>query len=120
MKKIISTLSGIAVIATLISFNPAMAQTSNESQKSRAIISSEATPEEIERMSAIVADMAAQIENGNITPETQATTAQILNHVSHILSVMAGTESNVNYSITRQEIKEEITKWNLWEEMEEH
>ncbi len=120
MKKIISTLTGIAVIAILISFNPAMAQTSNESPKGSAIVSSDATPEELERMSAIVADMADQIEHGNITPQVQASTAQILNNVSNILSVMAGGESNVTYSITRREVKEEIKKWNPWEEMEEH
>ena len=123
MRKIIAISIGVLAIAILVSLNTAMAQKGNiviEPEKNSQIASLNATPEEMEKMSAIVADMANKIESGNMTPEMQARTAQILNHVSHILSVMSSPADNMTYSIIKQEIKEVETKWNPWDEMEEH
>ena len=123
MRKIIAISIGIVAIVILVSLNTTMAQKGNiviEPKKNSQIVSLNATPEEMEKMSAIVANMANEIESGNMTPDMQARNAQILNHVSHILTVLSSAADNVTYSIIKQEIKEVETKWNAWDEMEEH
>jgi hypothetical protein len=55
-----------------------------------------------------------------MTPEVQARSAEILIHVSHMLSVMASSDDNITYSTIKREIKEMEKEWNPWDEMEEH
>jgi hypothetical protein len=57
---------------------------------------------------------------GNMTPEVQARSAEILIHVSHMLSVMASSDDNITYSTIKREIKEMEKEWKPWDEMEEH
>ena len=78
------------------------------------------TPEELEKVSILVENMANEIKKGNMTPETQARSAEILILVSHMLSVMASPDDNMTYSIIKRENKEKEKEWNPWDEMVEH
>ena len=123
MKKITVNLIGIMTMAVLITFNSAIAangSTSKEVDKSGQIASSSMTPEEMEKVSILVENLANEIQRGNMTPEVQARSAEILIHVSHMLSVMASSDDNITYSTIKREIKEMEKEWNPWDEMEEH
>ena len=74
----------------------------------------------MEKMSAIVTNLANEVKSGNVTPEIQARSSEILLHVSHILNAMASADDNVTYSIIKREDKEVERKLNPWDEMVEH
>ena len=50
--------------------------------------------------------MANEVKRGNMTPEVQARSAEILTHVGHMLSVLASSDDKMTYSIIKREIKE--------------
>jgi hypothetical protein len=124
MKKMTVILISVMTIAVLITFNTAIASNgSTEIDKSGQTPSLSITPEEMEKLSTLVANIANEVKIGNMTPEVQARTAEILIHVSHMLSVMASPDDNMTYSIIKRENKEvkEVEKeWNPWGEIVEH
>ena len=123
MKKITVNLIGIMTMAVLITFNTAIAangSTGNEVDKSGQIAASSITPAEMEKVSILVENMADEIKKGNMTPEMQARSAEILIHVSHMLGVMAGSDDSMTDSIIKRADKEVEKEWNPWNEMEDH
>jgi hypothetical protein len=123
MKKIIAILIGVMTVAALITFDTAIATNGStviELDKSGQKASLLITPEDMEKMSTLVAIMADEVKRGDMTPEAQARSAEILIHVSHMLSVMASPDNNMTYSIIKRENKEVEKEWNPWVEMEEH
>ena len=123
MKKITVNLIGIMTMAVLITFNTAIAangSTGNAVDKGGPIAASSITPEEMEKVSILVENMANEIKRGNVTPEIQARSAEILIHVSHMLGVMASPDDSMTYSIIKRVNKEVEKEWNPWDEMEEH
>ena len=123
MKKMTAILISVMTIAVLITFNAAIASNGStviEIDKSGQTTSLSITPEEMEKLSTLVANIANEVKKGNMTPEVQARTAEILIHVGHMLSVMASPDDNMTYSIIKQEIKEVEKEWNPWDEMVEH
>jgi hypothetical protein len=123
MKKITAILISVMTIAVLITFNTAIATNGStviEINKSGQTESFSITPEEMEKVSTLVANMANEVKRGNMTPEVQARSAEILTHVSHMLSVLASPDDKMTYSIIKREKKEVEKEWNLWDEMVEH
>ena len=123
MKKITAILITVVTMAGFITFNTAIAangNTASEIDKNRQVTSLSITPEEMEKLSTLVANMANEVKKGNMTPEVQARSAEILAHVGHILSVLASPNDKMTYSIIKREIKEVEKEWNPWDEMEEH
>jgi hypothetical protein len=45
--------------------------------------------------------MANEVKRGNMTPEAQARSAEILTHVGHMLSVLANPDDKMTYSIIK-------------------
>ena len=123
MKKINTILIGVMTVAVLITFNTAIAANGStviEIDKSGQNASLSITPEDMEKMSTLVAIMADKVKRGDITPEVQARSAEILTHVGHMLSVLASSDDKMTYSIVKREIKEVEKEWNPWDEMVEH
>jgi len=123
MKKINTILIGVMTVAVSITFNTAIAANGStviEIDKSGQNASLSITPEDMEKVSTLVANMADEIKRGDMTPEVQARSAEILIHVSHMLSVMASLDDNMTYLIIKRENKEVEKEWNPWDEMEEH
>ena len=123
MKKMTAILISVMTIAVSITFNTAIASNGStiiEIDKSGQTTSLSITPEEMEKLSTLVANIANEVKIGNMTPEVQARTSEILIHVSHMLSVMASPDDNMTYSIIKQEIKEVEKEWNPWDETVEH
>jgi len=123
MKKITIILITVMTMAGLITFNTAIAANGNtaiEIDKNSQVASLSITPEEMEKLSTLVANMASEVKRGNMTPEVQARSAEILTHVGHMLSVLVNPDDKMTYSIIKREIKEVEKEWNPWDEMEEH
>ena len=123
MKKMTAILITVMTMAGLITFNTAIAANGNtvsEIDKNGQVTSLSITPEEMEKLSTLVANMANEVKRGNMTPEVQARSAEILTHVGHMLSVLASSDDKMTYSIIKREIKEVEKEWNPWDEMEEH
>jgi len=123
MKKITANLIGIMTMAVLITFNTAIAangSTGNAVDKNGPIAASSITPEEMEKVSILVENMANDIKRGNMTPEMQAVSAEILIHVSHMLGVMASSDDSMTDSIRKRTNKKVEKEWNPWDKMEEH
>ena len=123
MRKITAILITVMTMAGLITFNTAIAANGStviEIDKSGQVASLSITPEEMEKLSTLVANMANKVKSGNMTPEVQARTAEILTHVSHMLSVLASPDDKMTYSIIKRENKEVEKEWNPWDEMVEH
>ncbi len=123
MKKITAILISIMTMAVLITFNTAIATNGStviEINKSGQTESFSITPEEMEKVSTLVANMANEVKRGNMTPEVQARSAEILTHVSHMLKAMASPDDNMTYSIMKREIKEVEMELNPWDERVEH
>jgi hypothetical protein len=123
MKKITTILISVMTMAGLITFNTVIAANGNtaiEIDKNGQVASLSITPEEMEKFATLVANMADEVKRGNMTPEVQARSAEILTHVSHILSVLASPDDKMTYSIIKREKKEVEKEWNLWDEMVEH
>ena len=113
----------VMTIAVLITFNTAIATNGStviEIDKSGQTASLSITPEEMEKVSTLVANIANEVKRGNMTPEMQARTAEILIHVSHMLKAMASPDDNMTYSIIKREIKEVEMELNPWDEKVEH
>ena len=123
MKKMTAILITVMTMAGLITFNTAIAANGNtaiEIDKNSQVASLSITPEEMEKLSTLVANMANEVKRGNMTPEVQARSAEILTHVGHMLSVLASSDDKMTYSIIKREIKEVEKEWNPWDKMEEH
>ena len=123
MKKITAILISVMTMAGLITFNTAIAANGStviEIDKSGQVASLSITPEEMEKLSTLVENMANEVKKGNMTPEVQARSAEILTHVGHMLSVLASPNDKMTYSIIKREIKEVEKEWNPWGEMVEH
>lgn len=123
MKKMTTILITVMTMAGLITFNTAIAANGNtaiEIDKNSQVASLSITPEEMEKLSTLVENMANEVKRGNMTPEVQARSAEILTHVGHMLSVLASSDDKMTYSIVKREIKEVEKEWNPWDEMEEH
>jgi hypothetical protein len=123
MKKITAILISVMTMAGLITFNTAIAANGNtaiEIDKNSQAASLSITPEEMEKLSTLVENMANEVKRGNMTPEVQARSAEILTHVGHMLSVLASSDDKMTYSIIKREIKEVEKEWNPWDEIEEH
>ena len=123
MKKMTAILITVMTMAGLITFNTAIAANGNtaiEIDKNGQVASLSITPEEMEKLSTLVENMANEVKKGNMTPEVQARSAEILTHVGHMLSVLASSDDKMTYSIIKREIKEVEKEWNPWDEMVEH
>jgi hypothetical protein len=123
MKKITTILISVMTMAGLITFNTVIAANGNtaiEIDKNSQVASLSITPEEMEKFATLVENMADEVKRGNMTPEVQARSAEILTHVSHILSVLASPDDKMTYSIIKREKKEVEKEWNPWDEMVEH
>jgi len=123
MKKMTEILISVMTIAVLITFNTAIASNGStiiEIDKSGQAASLSITPEEMEKLSTLVANIANEVKIGNMTPDVQASPAEILIHVSHMLTVMASPDDNMTDSIIKRENKEVEKEWNPWDEMVEH
>ena len=123
MKKITAILITVMTMAGLITFNTAIAANGNTAikiDKNGQVASLSITPEEMEKLSTLVENMANEVKRGNMTPEVQARSAEILTHVGHMLSALANPDDKMTYSILKREIKEVEKEWNPWDEMEEH
>ena len=123
MKKMTAILITVMTMAGLITFNTAIAANGNtaiEIDKNGQLVSLSITPEEMEKLSTLVENMANEVKKGNMTPEVQARSAEILTHVGHMLSVLASSDDKMTYSIIKREIKEVEKEWNPWDEMVEH
>jgi len=123
MRTTIKILAGVMTITVLMSLNLAMAQkedTGVEVGPSSQNASLSVTPQEMKNMAGLLEEMANEIKSGNMTPQIQAESAEILVHVGHILDALANPDDNSTYSIKKQQNKEAEKKWNPWDEMVEH
>ena len=92
----------------------------DEMGESGQIASRSMTLEEMEKLSTSLENMANEVKRGNVTPEVQTSVAEILNHLSHMLGVLANPDDKITYSIIKRENKELEKEWNPWDEMVEH
>ena len=92
----------------------------DEMDESDQIASRSITPEEMEKLSTLLENMANEVKRENMTPQVQTSSAKILTHVSHMLSVLASPDDKMTYSIIKRENTEVEKEWNPWDEMVEH
>ena len=74
----------------------------------------------MKKLSTSLENMANEVKRGNVTPEVRTSVAEILNHLSHMLGVLANPDDKITYSIIKRENKELEKEWNPWDEMVEH
>jgi hypothetical protein len=115
----------ILAMVMMVSLNGSMAFAverfkTDEMGESGQIASRSMTLEEMEKLSTSLENMANEVKRGNVTPEVQTSVAEILNHLSHMLGVLANPDDKITYSIIKRENKELEKEWNPWDEMVEH
>ena len=115
----------ILAMVMMVSLNGSMAFAverfkTDEMGESGQIASRSMTLEEMKKLSTSLENMANEVKRGNVTPEVRTSVAEILNHLSHMLGVLANPDDKITYSIIKRENKELEKEWNPWDEMVEH